>query len=72
MHKTEVFKRIGDPVSSNTQFDVGPYELNKPEYAKTNGVNARVFYTWFNGVGWIYCLGFDSNDCLVVKGEGGT
>ena len=72
MTKAEVFGRmVVWPIWTNSQFTLGQYEGNEKEYAKTNGVNAEVFYTWDNG-DVFYCIGFDRNDRMVVKGRGGT
>jgi hypothetical protein len=59
------------PLWTNSNFTLGQYEGNEKEYAKTNGVHAQLFYTWDNG-DLFYCLGFDTNGLLVVKGKGGT
>ncbi len=70
---SEVFARMGAaPLWTNSEFTLGQYHGNENEYAKTNGVDARVFYTWVNGLDWFYCAGFDPRGRLVVKGEGGT
>ena len=60
------------PGLTNSEFTLGQYRGNEKEYAKTNGVEARVFYTWHNGIDWCYCIGFNVKGRLVVKGEGGT
>ena len=73
MLKDEVFARMGAaPVWTNSEFTLGQYQGNEKEYAKTNGTGAKVFYTWHNGIDWSYCVGFDAQSQLVVKGEGGT
>jgi hypothetical protein len=72
MRRADVFARMGrPPLWTNNDFTLGQYEGNEKEYAETNGVHAQVFYTWDNG-DLFYCLGFDKNGLLVVKGKGGT
>jgi len=73
MTKDEVFRRMGKPpVATNDHFLLGQYRGNEQEYAKTNGVNFSIFYLWDNGIDWVYCIGFDAQDKVVVKGQGGT
>jgi hypothetical protein len=72
MRMADVFARMGRlPLWTNSEFTLGQYLGNEKEYAKTNGTRAQVFYTWGNG-DLFYCLGFDTNGLLVVKGKGGT
>ena len=79
MRQADVFERMGmpplstssTPIWSNSNFTLTQYEGNEQAYAKTNGVQAQVFYTWNNG-DVLYCLGFGTNGLLVVKGKGGS
>jgi hypothetical protein len=72
MLKADVFARMRrPPLWTNSEFTLGQYQGNEREYAKTNGLHAQVFYTWDNG-DLFYCVGFDTNALLVVKGKGGT
>ena len=72
MRQTDVFASMNEaPHWTNSEFTLGQYYGNEKEYAKTNGVHAQVFYTWING-DLFYCVGFDTNGLLVVKGKGGT
>jgi hypothetical protein len=73
MSKADVIARMGSaPLWTNSEFTLGQYEGNEKEYARTNGRDAQVFYTWGNGIDWFYCVGFDGRDGLIVKGQGGT
>jgi hypothetical protein len=73
MVKAEVFRRMRkEPIATDDQFSLGQYLGNEREYAKTNGQDAVVFYTWFNGLKWFYCVGFDKREKMVLKGQGGT
>ena len=71
MTKEEVFERMGGPpIATNEHFLLGPG--SQRAYAKTNGVNFKTFYLWNNGIGSFYCIGFDEQDRVVVKGMGGS
>jgi len=72
MRKADVFASMGEPpIWTNSEFTLAQYQGNEKEYGRAKGVQAQVFYTWRNGE-WFYCVGFDTNGLVVVKGKGGT
>jgi hypothetical protein len=67
--KGEVLAKLGQPDLTHPTFCLPQYEGFEKEFAKTNGITVSVFYRWHNG-NWFYCIGFDKEDKVVVKGQG--
>ena len=71
--RADVLEKMGRaPNLTNTTFTLGQRNGYESEYAKTNGLKIALFYTWVNGIDHYYCVGFNDEDKLVVKGQGGT
>ena len=60
------------PIATNTEFTLGQVLGNEREYEKAATANAAIFYTWASGIDMYYCVGFEANGRMAVKGKGGT
>jgi|694.fasta_scaffold59091_5 hypothetical protein len=64
----DVVTKLGQPCDTNITYCLPQYF--EPDIGKASNQSARVFYLWRNGINWYYCIGFDGEDRLIVKGQG--
>ncbi len=61
-----------NPYSTNPEFTLGQVAGFEKEYERAARSNGVIFYTWVTDIDMFYCVGFDKEGKLVVKGKGGT
>lgn len=66
----EVIERLGPPRSEGANFLLPQRKGFEDAFERAENSEASVFYLWINGSNWYYCLGFDNEGRLVVKGQG--
>ncbi len=70
--KSRVFTLLGEPITSDTECCLPQSAGFESEFARAKESNAVEYFLWRNGVNWYYCIGFDKNNKLVTKLEGGS
>jgi hypothetical protein len=69
-YKRPVFDALGEPRARSDGFNLPQrhgFEHLFDAAAKSPAVE---YGLWINGMNWYYCIGFDSNGIVVIKGEG--
>lgn len=67
---TQVTQRLGVPGKKGTTFLLPQREGFEEEFRRAAESNAEIYYLWTNGGNWYYCIGFDSEEKVVIKSEG--
>lgn len=72
MTKAEVIKLMGNPESQSDEFRLGQYEGFEEEYKRARQSNAEYYFFWYGKIDYVYTVGFDKKDMVVIKASGGT
>ena len=70
--KAEVLELLGKPDNTGTTFRLGQYEGFEDKYRKASESGAKHYYFWYRGSDFVFTIGFDGNDRVVIAEYGGT
>lgn len=65
-----VFNALGEPRAKSDEFNLPQRHGFEHLFDAAVKSPAVEYYQWINGMNWYYCIGFDSNGIVVIKGEG--
>lgn len=66
----DAIERLGPPKSEGATFLLPQRAGFEDAFDQAENSKATAFYLWINGPNWYYCLGYDAEGRLAVKGEG--
>ena len=70
--KDKVIELLGDPLQMGEMFLL-PQRKGFEEYFEEAEVSdSTEYYLWKNKSNWFYCIGFDKDGKVIVKGEGSS
>jgi len=69
-NKEDVIQLLGDPLSKSEIFSLPQRQGFEHFFEAAEQSSAVEYLLWINGMNWYYCIGFDDNGAVVVKGEG--
>ncbi len=72
MPRAEVVKRMESEGHFDQKFYLAQRAGYDFEYAAAERSGAAYFLSWGNGIDWCYTVGFDNQDQVVFKAQGGT
>ena len=68
--KKSVVDALGEPLNKTDGFNL-PQRLGFEDlFDAAEKSTAREYYQWMNGTNWYYCIGFDPDGIVVIKGGG--
>jgi hypothetical protein len=68
----EVVRVMGTPKEQSTDFHLGQHEGFEAEYERASRSGAAYYLFWENGIDYVYAVGFDAQDRLILIASGGT
>jgi hypothetical protein len=68
--KRLVFDALGEPRAKSDGFNLPQRHGFEQLFDAAEKTPAVEYYQWINGMNWYYCIGFDSDGIVVLKGEG--
>jgi hypothetical protein len=68
--KDLVFDALGEPRAKSDEFNLPQRHGFEHLINAAEESPAVEYYQWINGMNWYYCIGFDSDGIVVIKGEG--
>ena len=68
--KSLVFAALGEPSAKSDEFKLPQRQGFEHLFDAAEKTSAVEYYQWINGTNWFYCIGFDSNGIVVIKGDG--
>ena len=70
MSRHEVLLSLGEPRTKTDFFNLPQKKGFEHHFKEAEQAKGVIFYQWINGMNWYYCIGFDAEGKVVVKGEG--
>ncbi len=70
--KEHVIDQLGPPDDKSVEFRLGQRQGFEVEYQRAAKSNSSYYFVWYKGIDVVYCIGFDENHRVAVKGVGGT
>jgi len=78
MDKSTILKKMGSPSREGDSFNPERYGGSGAFLDREVGFDFQLmrhqgvhsYIEWINGINWFYCIGFDKNGKVVIKGEG--
>lgn len=61
---------LGEPRAVSGDFNLPQWHGFERFFEAAERSSAVEYYQWVNGMNWYYCIGFDSDGVVVIKGEG--
>jgi hypothetical protein len=68
--KRQVIEALGEPKATSPFFNLPQRAGHEDCFQQAEASDAVEFHQWINGGNWYYCIGYDANGRVVVKGEG--
>lgn len=68
--KAEVLAVLGQPIRTEPVFCLPQRHGFEKLFAAADRSASTEYYLWINGMNWYYCIGFDRNGAVSMKGEG--
>lgn len=68
--KRSVFDALGEPRAKSDEFDLPQKHGFEHLFDAAEESRAVEYFQWINGNNWFYCIGFDSDGNVVIKGAG--
>jgi outer membrane protein assembly factor BamE (lipoprotein component of BamABCDE complex) len=72
MTREEVVRRMGRPLSEESEFHLSQYIGFEKEYERAKQSNSKYYLFWEAGIDVTYAIGFDDEDRVTIKACGGT
>ena len=68
--KTDVLAALGQPLRNEPRFCLPQQHGFETLFEEAERSASTEYYLWINGINWYYCVGFERNGAVSMKGEG--